>query len=577
MTNALLQPGAVPAFDTITEEDFLPALDEAFAEAQKAFEAVRDNMDEPGFENTVVPFDKMFSDVTSLFNVLYIYFSCAKTDGIPAILEEAQNRDDEFFKAIYQDRKMGARFKAVYDLRDELALDDQDIWFLENLYRSFENNGAFLDAAGQSRLKEIDAALIAESMRFNENVDNARKQQAFLITDPAQLKGVPDDKIAAFAENARNNAQVGWRFVPERLLVDELLECAENRDFRRRMHEAMDAVGTVSPYDNRDIIQKMQALRHERAQLLGYDNYAESHLAGTMAGSVGRVDKLIDDTLASLIPSFEKDIAVLQAWVSDQGGPVMEPWDVAYYTTRYKNEVLKFDNEAYARCFTLDNVMAGWLKHAEKSMNMSFEKTGEYPVWDPSVTVYKTIDHDTGKEGVLYFDLFARDNKCGGAWMSEAQTASPEKGRLNAITFNMNLVKPDGGQTVYISPDQISTFYHEGGHALNGLKGTEAKYSSRAGTGNGSDYVEIHSMISENWPFHPDVLSTYASVPADLLKAKAQSDAFMAAAPMLRLVQNARRDLKFHSISPDAYGSDKAIEAAARSIQPIAIMCALIR
>lgn len=561
-----------PAFGAIKLEDIRPAFDEAVEKARAAIAVLRNSNEAPSFENTVKPLDTLFSDVDRVFKVLATYFQNQRNAGVSELLAELQEGYDVFSKELYQDSVIAARFKTVYDARDTLGLDAQDLWFLESEYSSFESSGSVLDAAGQARLQEIDSALIQHAKIFNDNLKAAQKQQSFLVTDADELAGVPEDIISAMRQQAKANGQIqGWRFVPERLLVDGLLEVAENREFRRKILSALDSMGKVPPYDNRPVIEAMQRLRYERSSLLGYKSYAHDALSGTMAGDVERVRSLFDVTLAAAIPAFEKDMKHLQNWVSQKGGPVMEPWDVSYYAALYKKEELNFDAAAFSQYLELENVVQGWLQHAEKSMNVEFKETKDYPVWHEDVRVYETLDRDSGKKGLFYFDLYARpDTKEGGAWMDCLQTGDEVKGQPNIISFNMNLMKPENGTPALLSIDQLETFYHEGGHCLNGIKGTETKYRSRNGTANSSDFVEIHSMIDENWSTHPDVLATYAfhcktgeMIPQSLLDARAASDNFMASAGLLRMVQNARRDLFFHAATPAEYGSDIAIEAQA--------------
>ena len=568
MNNPLFEASPFPLLDQIEEEHFLPALDEAIDRARAKFIEIRDNPDDPSFENTVLPFDTLFSEINHVFKVLSLYESNRRTDNVLDIMEKASGIFSEFDSEIYQDGKMGDRFNAVYNKKATLTLDDEDEWFLENVKRGFESTGALLDAAGQKRINEIDQALITATTAMMKNIYKGGEQQAFLITDEKQLSGLPADVKSGMKENAEKEEMDGWLFIPERLLVDDLLGVADDRDFRRMIHEAMDRVGTQEPHDNTDLMREIHALRHERATLLGYNNYAEASLAKTMAGSLKNVEDMFEATTSHLLKAFEEDMQTLQDYVDSIGGPKMEPWDVQYYTTRYKEERLGFDESTLMPYLEVENVLDGWVKHAEKHMNMSLNLIeDEYPVWDDNVMVYEVIDHDTGQTNVLYVDLYARPlTKQGGAWMSEIQKQDISQGKLNMIVMNLNLVKAKPGKPTFISPNQIETLFHEGGHALNGLKGTKAKYKSAMGTGNGSDYVEIHSMVSENWAFHPEVMATYAfhhetgaPMPKEILDAKKKSGNFMASSTMLRLIQNATRDLVFHVTEAKDYSGHEDV------------------
>jgi peptidyl-dipeptidase Dcp len=573
MHNPLFSSYTVPPVNDIREEHILPALKQAIENTREKFREIRDNPDMPTFENTVGPFDTLYDEVNSVARVFELFYLSIRTGNIQDMAEEVDNLCTELASEFSQDPVMGARLAAVYDARDKLGLDSEDLWLLENLKKSFENTGAMLPPEGQKQINEIDRKLIRICNEVSKNMHKGQQQQAFLVTDESGLAGVPEDKKAAFRDAAgeAGHAQ-GWLFTPERLLVDELLSVAENRDFRRKMHEAMDRVGKVPPYNNAGLIKQIQALRDERAKLLGYENYAQYSLSGTMAGSVGNVRNLFDQTLPPLLKAFEEDMAALQDWVDQQGGPQMEPYDVQYYAARYKKEELGYDGAELAEYLEVENILSGWIEHASRQMEMTFRPLVDYPVWDPEIRVFEVTNNENGKKSLLYIDLFARPGtKEGGAWMNEIQCADSGSNKPDIIIMNMNLVKPKGKGPVRVCPDQVKTFFHEGGHALNGLKGTRTKYFSRKGTGNGSDYAEIHSMMSENWAFHPEVAKKFAVhhktgelLPEHILDKKEQAANFMASWQMLRLIQNARRDLNFHSLSADEFVSDEAVEDMSR-------------
>lgn len=572
MSNPLLSTSRVPAFKQIKPKHFKEALDQAFDSVTKKYEALRGDGENPTFQNTVVPFDTLFLGVNNIRHSLLAYVNNARNDEIEAVYEDAGKRYDELEKKIYQDPELAARFKIVYDARNSLNLDAEDEWFLKDVFKSFESNGAFLDEEGQKRIKEIDSDLLDTLKAFGKNVREAGRAESFLMTDPAELQGIPENYIAKFKEQAEEKGhEEGWLFVPERLLVDELLARADSRVFRQKIHQAMVNIGSKEPNDNRPLIQKIHALRQEKAVLLGYGNYAEYALDGTMAVNVERVQDILEESLSHLVPHFKSEIETLQKWVAAQGGPEMEPWDVPYYLQKYKAEKYAFDAQKMEEYFDLDNVVDGWIKHAKKSMNITLTPVDAYETWHDDVRVFEAVDNDTGMKSLLYVDLYARPGlKRGGAWMDEIQFDSPDGSKALAIVFNMNLNKPSDGKPSLIGIQQLETFYHEGGHALNGLKGRTPKYHSRRGTGNGSAFVEIHSMIDENWALEPEVLATYAFhhetgevIPQSLIDRMNDSANFMASYDALRLIQNSRRDMEFHSRSVDEYISVSDIEKTA--------------
>lgn len=580
MSNPLFDKTQTPDFTRIAPRYFRPAFKKVFADIAKAHDALRRDKTPPTFENSIVPFDTLFAEFNRVSLVLEVFNGNIRSKTISKIVEDSSVEFDAVTKKIFQDKKIADRVKEVYQKRDSLNLDREDRWFLQNIYNEFEDNGAFLDSAKKRQdLKRLDGQLIKVTQKCYDNMMDSRQQQAFLVTDKAQLSGVPADKVSAFAEQAQKVKKNGWLFVPERLLVDELLEVAENREFRQAIHEAMNRVGTQAPYDNEPLVKEMAKLRDQRSRLLGYSNFAEHKLSHSMAGSVAAVEKMLDNSIDELLPRYEDEMCTLESWAAQKpGGPEkLEPWDVPYYAAKYRKDVLGFDSTKLSRHLELENVIKGWLLHADKNMNMAFSPTDKVPVWNPDVRTYDAVDRETGEKSVLYIDPYARANKVGGAWMSQVQDADEATGRLNAVIFNMNLAKPAPGQHAFLDKGQNETFFHEGGHGQNGLKGVKAKYRSRRGANNESAYFEIHSTIEERVPYQPEVLPTYAIDPDTgklpdpaLLAAMEKADHFLATREVLKAIQNAKRDLLLHATPWEKYTTSAAIEKKADIQSPYA-------
>jgi peptidyl-dipeptidase Dcp len=570
--NALLLPYTIPPFEDIQPDDLALAFDDALERARTAFEDIVSNEDKASFENSVAVYDNLFQDLMRLVNVLGVFELNAYDDKIKELAEELETKLTDFNNDVFQNPIAAKRFQNIYDHRDEMDLSQEDKWFLQNIYWDFEAAGTFLSEAEQLHLKELDKKLIELSTQFGKNLDKAHTQNSFLVRDVDELDGVPSDVISGMLQNAKEAGhESGYLFVPERLLVGDLLAVAKNRDFRQKIHEAMHSIGRTAPYDNREVIKEMQRYRHERAQILGYDNYAAYHLSHTMAGSVDRVRGVIDKTIDILKSAYEQDIEQLQEWVSAKDGIIMQPWDLSYYAAQYKQEKFDFDESELNQYFELENVLLGWIEHAEKSMNVSFEVANDVPKIHPDIRAYRVTDNDGDHETILYFDLFARANtKSGGAWMHDVQLPNAQLNRPNIVMLSLNLIKPGDNTPVLMNIAQIETLYHEGGHGLNGIKGISTKYKTRAGTNSSSDFVEIPSMIEENWCMQPEVLATYAFhhetgniVPDSLINAMKKSSQFMASADILQLVQNSLRDIVAHSIDPKDFIDDISVEEMA--------------
>ncbi|MBU0859105.1 MAG: hypothetical protein KJ667_04130 [Alphaproteobacteria bacterium] len=581
MTNPLLTDSAIPAYDRIKTDDFLPALNTRLDEARQQLASLRTATATPNLANTVLVLEDLFEASGAVMTTLNTFHLSVNDDALRAIHQTASELYDDFSKEVFQDAVLATRIKTLYDNRAAHNLDEEDQRLLLGYYKHFEASGAFLPDAAQQQIRTIDRALIGLSAQFLNNLSKGAEQQAVLFTDPAELNGVPADLLAEMAENARKAGRNGWLYKPERLQVDGLLCVAESSAFRRKIFTALNNIGTQSPYDSRPIIAEMQKLRQERTALLGdHDNYADWALDDTMAGSLKRAEDVLRDCAQKILPAFEADIAAIAAFAAQNGGPAkLEPWDSPYWAARYKKDMFAFDADELSNYLELEPVMDGLFTHFEKLFDVQFAENKTYPVFHPDIKTYDVTDKKTGSPvGILYADFFARPgSKEGGAWMEHLQHADPANGKPNIVSINMNYTKPTNGAPTLLDIGAVETLYHEAGHAFHGLLGTHTKYKSAQGPGISSDFLEIHSMAQENWAMARAVLQSYgkhhktgASVPDALVDAKEKSSTFFATREMLVVIQNALRDLEFHKRAPQNYGSNKAVEQAAALQSPAA-------
>lgn len=567
-TTLFTQP--IPPFNQIQPQHFLPALKEAIAKAEAKVQAIAGDTAPTTVQNVLVPMDELFGEISAVKSILNIYYNTLNTPEIAAISEEADKLTSAFGKTVFQNPKLAARFKAV-----QVPQDEETPQLYNQLAFEFEGEGAFLDEAGQTRLKAIDEELIGLANTFTQNVQAGLQANALHVTDEAMLKGLPPSMLESFAEKAKQQGKPGWVVVPDRLLVEQLLEIADNRDFRKNILNALDTVGTIAPHDNRDILKQMLALRHERSVLLGYPHYAAYALKRTMAGSVERAEGLLKKLGEELLPKLEKNLDKLTAFAKQNGGPdKLEPYDAVYWANRYKADKFGYDSAKLAEYLPIEKVVEGYFATAQKLFGVTFKPNATYPVYHPDVVAY---DLFRGNEliGIVYADHYAREGKESGAWMSGVKPARP--GQVPIVTLNMNQLKPTPGNPCLLSPEQAETYFHEGGHALHGLLGINTKYVGLQGTGPSSDYLEFHSMVLEYWANEGESLSTFArhhqtgdAVPQKLLEAKKNVSGFFMEAMVLRIVQNAMRDLMAHKTPPEAYPGDKALEDKADFPNPSA-------
>lgn len=565
MQNPLIYRDKIPDFDRIRPAHFLPAIDHALAQVEEKVKAVK--AASPSFVNTVIPLESIFKPVGDIMRLLSNFTSNRYTKELGEIDELASIKVAAATKKLFQDAELGRLFRAVYNRNDRQELDDDDKAILRNLYQAFEESGALLPPEGQRRIREIDERLISLAQKFKDNMQAAPRQQAVFITDAKELAGLTSEQIESFAENAHCHGRgTGWLILPERLMVDELLERAEHPLFREKIFQALNRLGTQAPYDNRAVIAEMQRLRHEFARLLGYPHYAAFARSRAMMTDLNAVRELLSDVGSQALKKFEADMNALEAFAAKHGGPQkLAPWDVSYWAARQRAALYRFDAADFASYLEVGNVTKGLFDEAHHLFGLQFHAQ-KYPVMHPDTRTFHVTDRQGAHVGILHIDDFARPGeKSGGAWMSQIQMKS--EGDPNIIIFNMNITKPPEGKPALMGLSQYITFYHEMGHALQGLLGTEVKYPSLQGTAAPADFVEFHSMVNErrallkrNLLAHALHVETGRHAPDEIINALIRSKAHFEARELLKLVQNSLRDLAFHSMDPKDYESDTALE-----------------
>lgn len=578
MTNPLLTPTRTPDFTAIKPEHFLPAIDAALNDITAGLARIKNDSTPPSFANTVVALDQLMGRTRYVFSILSNLTLNTYTSELADIEEKASLRAAAVSKAVFQDAELGARFRAVYDARTSLGLDEDDTAILTHLYQSFEAAGGLLTSkADQATIRTLDENLISLANKFNANLQAAPLQNAVLITDKAELAGLSASEIDTLRANAQKNGHTdGWLFIPERLLVDEWLEKAEHSGFRRKMLDSLNAMGTKAPHDNRPIILDMQKNRDAYAKLLGYANYTAFSRSRAMVTDLARVENLLDDLTAKALPKFEADMKALETFAAANGGPTkLEPWDVPFWVTRQRADIYHFDANAFTEYLEIENVTAGMFRQAGALFNVEFTEVHDQSSIHPDIRVYAVTDQ-TSKDlvGYLHVDMYARPgSKSGGAWMNNIQ--AQEDGRPVAVICNMNITKPPEGEKALIGLSQYITLYHELGHCLQGLLGMNVKHTSLQGTAGPADFVEIHSMINELRGTLKDNLKDYAlhyktgaPAPDAMLDALLGSQSFFATLDTLRLVQNSRRDLAFHAIDPAQGLTPEQVEKSVEIASP---------
>lgn len=578
-TNPLLEqpntPFGVPAFDKVKIEHYLPAFEEAIRQNKAEIDAIVNNEDAPTFENTIVALDR---SGLLLDRVTGVFFNVLEADGndeMNSIAEQVSPMLSELSDGIILNDALFQRVKAVYDEREQLGLNAEQMRLVTQTYKAFADNGANLPEDKKERLKEINQELGLLSLKFGNNVvaeTNSDDVKRF-ITDEALLAGLPESAKAAAAEEAEAAGHPGeWLFTPKRTSFTPVLQYCENRELRKQLLMDYTTRGNHdNENDNKAVIIREMELRIERAKLFGYDNPADYILADCMAKNHQTVDAFLASVWAPSLEAAKREAAELQALLEqDLPGEKLQPWDWWFYAEKLRKAKYDLDEEELKPYFELNNVRKGAFGVATKLYGLQFEKLENMPIYNPEVEVFKVTEADGSLVGILYTDYFPRAGKRPGAWMNNIlpQYIDAEGVDHRPVIINVgNFNKPTAGNPSLLSMDDVETLFHEFGHALHGLL-SKAHYKSLSGTNTPRDFVELPSQFMENYVYEPEVLKTYAFhyetgevIPDELIEKINKASAFNQGFVTTELLSASILDMDFHELT-SAEGLDvNAFEA----------------
>ncbi len=510
-------PFGAPAFDQVQLKHYLPAFKEAIRLNQEEIDAIVNNEDAPTFENTIAALDRSGIVLDRVCGVFYNVLEADGNEQMDAIANEVAPILSDFQNGILLNEGLFSRIKAVYDQRESLNLNPEQLRLLTETYKSFAQNGANLPADKKARLKEINSQLAVLSLQFGQNVvaeTNSPAVQRF-ITDEALLEGLPESaKAAAKEEAAAAGRADAWLFTPKRTSFTPVLQYCKNRELRKQLLMDYTTRGNHdNANDNKSVINQTMRLRLEKAQLLGYDCPANYILADCMAKDAKTVDAFLKSVWEPSLAAAKREAAELQKLLEqDFPGEKLQPWDWWYYAEKLRKAKYDLDEEEVKPYFELSNVRRGAFQLAHNLYGLNFEQLDNMPVYNKEVEVFKVTDADGSLVGILYTDYFPRAGKRPGAWMNNIlpQYVDAEGVDHRPIIINVgNFNKPTKDNPSLLSMDDVETLFHEFGHALHGLM-SKATYKTLSGTNTPRDFVELPSQFMENYCYEPQILKTYA-------------------------------------------------------------------
>ncbi|WP_348810394.1 M3 family metallopeptidase [Flavobacterium maritimum] len=557
-------------FSKIRNEDFLPAFKKGIELAKGEIDAIVRNPIKPTFENTIEAL-AFSGDVLDRISSIFFNLNSAETnDEIQKIAQEVSPLLSEFGNDVRLNPDLFARVKTVYEQREKLNLNAEQTTLLDKKYKSFSRNGANLPEDKKNQLREIDKELSKLSLQFGENVLAETHAFQLHLTNESDLAGLPEGTVEAAHSLAKSQEKEGWIFTLDYPSYVPFVTYADNRELRKKMAIAFGAKGFQNnEFDNQEIVLKIAKLRFDRAQILGYATHAHFVLEERMAESPEKVKTFSMDLLEKAKPAALKEFAQLTAFAKELHGlEQLEKWDGAYYSEKLKQQLFSLDDEILKPYFQLEKVLDGAFAVAQKLYGITFEETFEVDKYHEEVKTYEVKDEDDQLVAVFYADFFPRKGKRNGAWMTSFKSQYVKKG-INErphISIVCNFTKPTETKPSLLTFNEVTTLFHEFGHALHGML-ADTTYPSLSGTSVYWDFVELPSQILENWCYEPEALALFAyhyqtgeMIPMELVHKIKESASFQEGMATMRQLSFGLLDMGWHAQDPSNIKDIKAFE-----------------
>ena len=557
-------------FSKIKNEDFLPAFQKGIELAKAEIDAIIRNPIKPTFENTIEALAFSGDALDRISSIFFNLNSAETSDEMQKIAQEVSPLLSEFGNDIRLNPDLFARVKAVYEQREHLNLNPEQTTLLDKKYKSFSRNGANLSEDKKNQLREIDKELSKLSLQFGENVLAETHAFELHITDENDLSGLPEGTREAAHSLAKSQEKEGWIFTLDHPSYIPFVTYADNRELRKKMAIAFGARAFQNnEFDNQGIVLKIAKLRFDRAQVLGYKTHSHFVLEERMAETPDKVISFSNDLLAKAKPAAEKEFSQLAAFAKELDGiEQLEKWDGAYYSEKLKQQLFSLDDEILKPYFQLEKVLDGAFTVAQKLYGITFEEIFEIDKYHEDVKTYEVKDEKDQLVAVFYADFFPRKGKRNGAWMTSFKSQYIKKG-INErphISNVCNFTKPTETKPSLLTFNEVTTLFHEFGHALHGML-ANTTYPSLTGTSVYWDFVELPSQIMENWCYEPEVLALFAyhyetgeMIPMELVHKIKESASFQEGMATMRQLSFGLLDMSWHGQDPSSIKDIKTFE-----------------
>ncbi len=567
-------PLQAPDFSRIKDSDYRPAIEEGMKRQLTEADQIANNPEPPTFENTIVALEKSGAMLTRVSKVFFALTQANTDDVLQKVKSDTAPELAAHHDAIFMNAKLFARVKSLYDRRASLNLGPEEATLLEVYYHDFVASGANLPDSGKARLMEINKTLSRLETAYDEKLLAATKAGALVVDDKSKLAGLSDGAIASAEKAAADRGLSGKWVIPlQNTTQQPSLQSLSDRDVRHQLFEnSWTRTEKGDSNDTRDTIATIAQLRAEKAALLGYPNWSAYVLEDQMAKNPEAVETFLAKLGPPAVAKAHAEAKDIQAMIKKHGGKFkLEPWDWELYAEQVRKAKYDLDEEQLKPYFELNNVLEnGIFFAANKLYGITFKERKDIPVYQPDVRVFEVFDKDGSTLGLMYFDYFKRDNKQGGAWMDTFVDQSKVLGTKPVVYNVANFTKPANGQPALLSFDDVTTAFHEFGHALHGLFASQ-NYPTTSGTAVARDFVEFPSQFNEHWALDPTVLKHYAinykthePIPDSLVAKIKKARTFNQGYDLTELVEAAQLDMQWHLRPANAPKADvDAFETAA--------------
>ncbi len=547
-------------FDVISLNHYKPAVLNAIELAKKEIESIKNNAAEANFENTFAAYERSGELLGQISSIFFNLNSASTSDEMQVLAQELSGLLTNYSNEIQLDSILFSRIDEAYKNTPANTLDDESSYLMEKIYKSFIRNGANLDKADKETLKTLNTKLSQLSLKFSENLLKDSNAFELWISEEKDLAGLPQSAKDAARLMAKAKGKTDqWLINLDYPSYLPFMKYAENRELRKKLFMAFGKRGgNDNEYNNESILKEIAALRHKKANLLGYRSHAAFILEERMAKSPENVVKLWNALLDAAFPLAKEEIKEVQEMANLLDGPTpIERWDFSYYSEKLKNKKFELNDELLKPYFKLENAISGAFQTAEKLFQIRFKERTDIQKYHEDVKIYEVIDANEKHIAVLYADFFPRESKRNGAWMTSyrGQNNYDQKNQRPIISVVCNFTKPTESTPSLLTFGEVTTLFHEFGHALHGML-ANGHYESLSGTSVFWDFVELPSQLMENWCYEPECLELFAkhyetgeTIPHELIQKIKDSMNFLSAYQTVRQVSLGQLDMAWHNLN----------------------------